>query len=162
MPFDMTQPITFSFEEAGMQRVVAWQALIELLMQETDTFMIGSVRQGQDEPEMSHQPAITLLLIAEQDEMSQPVGISSIADGELGIAILQQFQGAGLGQASMDTLIDWAQQMSLESLWLDVQTDNQVAIHLYQKYDFKNVGEVTAIELPNGRKTELQRMLKVL
>ncbi|CAM3079589.1 GNAT family N-acetyltransferase [Leuconostoc gasicomitatum] len=163
MTFDRTKPITFSLEEASLKRAQAWQSLIQNLMSETDTFLVASVRDGQIVAEEStDEPAITLLLIAEQQNVTLPVGIASIENGEIGMAILKDFQGAGLGQSLMVALLDWAEVVKLEKVWLDVQTDNLVATHLYDKFDFKKVGSKVNLTLPNGRVTKLQHMVKFL
>ena len=162
MTFDMTQPITFEVEVANLVLAPQWQALIQQLMSETDTFMIGGIRDGYSRPEMVDTPAITLLLIAEQADSRLPVGMGSIDNGELGMAILKQFQGAGLGQELMNTLLDWASHVGLASVWLDVQTDNQPAVHIYRKFEFMIQGVPRQLTLPNGRETTLQRMIKIL
>ncbi|MGO2517257.1 MAG: GNAT family N-acetyltransferase, partial [Leuconostoc falkenbergense] len=66
MNFDMSQPIAFSLEVAGLENAAQWQALIQQLMTETDTFLIASMRDGEVVPEENVGPAITLLLMAEQ------------------------------------------------------------------------------------------------
>ncbi len=90
MTFDLTQPIAFELAEASLERAAEWQALIHQLMTETDTFLVTSVRDGDVIPEVSDGPAITLLLIAEQGTLNLPVGIGSIENGEVGMAILAQ------------------------------------------------------------------------
>jgi len=140
MIFDKAKPITFSLEEASLTRATAWQSLIQNLMSETDTFLVASVRDGQIVVEEdTNEPAITLLLIAEQQNDTLPVGIASIENGEIGMAILKDFQGAGLGKTLMVALLDWAEMVNLEKVWLDVQTDNLVATHLYDKFEFEKV-----------------------
>ena len=163
MIFDKAKPITFSLEEASLTRATAWQSLIQNLMSETDTFLVASVRDGQIvAEENTDEPAITLLLIAEQQNDTLPVGIASIENGEIGMAILKDFQGAGLGKTLMVALLDWAEMVNLEKVWLDVQTDNLVATHLYDKFEFEKVGSEVNLTLPNGRVTKLQRMVKFL
>ena len=163
MIFDKAKPITFSLEEASLRRAQAWQSLIQNLMSETDTFLVASVRDGQIvAEENTDEPAITLLLIAEQQNDTLPVGIASIENGEIGMAILKDFQGAGLGKTLMVALLDWAEMVNLEKVWLDVQTDNLVATHLYDKFEFEKVGSEVNLTLPNGRVTKLQRMVKFL
>ncbi|MGL5887657.1 MAG: GNAT family N-acetyltransferase [Leuconostoc suionicum] len=159
MTFDMSQPIAFSLEEASLVRAAEWQQLIQELMAETDTFLIASMRDGDEIPVKNDAPAITLLLIAEQGEQSLPVGIGSIENEEIGVAILKQFHGAGLGQDLMRALLDWAKFNGLSKVWLDVQIDNDIAVHIYQKYGFLSIGEKEHFTLPNGRDTELQRMI---
>lgn len=163
MIFDKAKPITFSLEEASLTRATAWQSLIQNLMSETDTFLVASVRDGQIVAEEdTNEPAITLLLIAEQQNDTLPVGIASIENGEIGMAILKDFQGAGLGKSLMVALLEWAEMVNLEKVWLDVQTDNLVATHLYDKFEFEKVGSEVNLTLPNGRVTKLQRMVKFL
>ena len=163
MTFDSAEPITFTLEEASLNRAQSWQSLIQNLMAETDTFLVASVRDGQIEPEeKTDEPAITLLLIAEQKNDSLPVGIASIENGEIGMAILKEFQGAGLGHSLIASLLDWAEVVNLKEVWLDVQTDNLVAIHIYDKFNFKKMGNEVNLTLPNGRATKLQRMIKFL
>lgn len=162
MSFDMTNSITFGLTEATLAQAVSWQKLIQVLMTETDTFLVASVRDGDVVPETSALPAITLLLVAEQGTLEQPVGIASIEDGEIGMAILKQFQGAGLGHSLMSALLDWANETGLEKVWLDVQIDNEPAIHIYKKFEFENSGAPVNLALPTGRVTTLQRMEKIL
>ncbi|MGL5465257.1 MAG: GNAT family N-acetyltransferase, partial [Leuconostoc lactis] len=85
-----------------------------------------------------------------------------IENGEVGMAILAQFHGAGLGQSLLTALLDWAEHVGLDQVWLDVQQDNYPAQHIYQKFGFQAVDEPVAIVLPNGRATQLQRMVKDL
>lgn len=159
MNFDMSQSIAFSLEVAGLENAAQWQALIQQLMTETDTFLIASMRDGEVVPEGNVGPAITLLLMAEQGALRLPVGIGSIENGEVGMAILSQFQGAGLGQSLMTALLDWAQANGLQQVWLDVQVDNLPARHIYEKFGFIMVGKQVNLTLPNGRQTQLQKMV---
>lgn len=50
MTFDLTQPIAFELAEASLERAAEWQALIHQLMTETDTFLVTSVRDGDEIP----------------------------------------------------------------------------------------------------------------
>jgi RimJ/RimL family protein N-acetyltransferase len=61
--------------------------------------------------------------------------------GSLGISILPEYRGLGLGTAIIEHLIEWAQKDALlEKLTLSVYTDNLPAIKLYQKLDFQEEG----------------------
>ncbi|REC33373.1 GNAT family N-acetyltransferase [Enterococcus pseudoavium] len=85
-----------------------------------------------------------LLLLAFADE--KILGMASVKAaseytvahiGEIGISILKEYWGIGLGTALLDEVIDWSEQASpLRRLELTVQTRNQRAIHLYQKFGF--------------------------
>ncbi|HIY58282.1 MAG TPA: GNAT family N-acetyltransferase [Candidatus Tetragenococcus pullicola] len=85
-----------------------------------------------------------LLLIALDKE--QVIGAASIRSsdekrlshiGELGISILKEYWSLGLGSILMEELITWAQENDqLYRLELDVQSQNQRAVHLYKKFGF--------------------------
>lgn len=61
--------------------------------------------------------------------------------GQLGISILPEYRGLGLGTAIMQTLIDWAAAHPvIEKLALGVWAKNTPAIALYTKMDFIEEG----------------------
>lgn len=60
--------------------------------------------------------------------------------GELGIGILKTYWGLGLGQILLSEALNWTQQTTLLRLELTVQTRNQRARHLYEKFGFKIEG----------------------
>ncbi len=55
---------------------------------------------------------------------------------QLGIAILREYRGLGLGRAMMETGIDWARRVGVRKLKLRVFATNERAIALYQKLGF--------------------------
>lgn len=58
--------------------------------------------------------------------------------GEIGISILKEFWGIGLGSLLMEEILYWAQESQvIRRLELTVQAQNERAIHLYQKFDFE-------------------------
>ena len=57
--------------------------------------------------------------------------------GDLFIVIGKRYWNNGLGSLLLEEVIEWAQASSvLRRLQLTVQTRNQAAVHLYQKYGF--------------------------
>ncbi|ANZ58437.1 hypothetical protein BGL34_04985 [Fructilactobacillus lindneri] len=71
-----------------------------------------------------------LIAIATVDEIKA-------ATGELGIAVLHDYQGIGLGTAMIETIIDWVKYDSrLDDLSLSVLKSNSKAFSLYQKLGF--------------------------
>jgi len=61
--------------------------------------------------------------------------------GDLAMAVHDQFQGQGIGKMLMITAIDLADNwLNLVRIELDVYTDNERAIHLYQQFDFEIEG----------------------
>lgn len=62
--------------------------------------------------------------------------------GEIGMAILPEYQTQGIGQALLDATIKWVKNHpNLEQIRLQVFKKNQAAIKLYQKNDFIIEGE---------------------
>lgn len=63
----------------------------------------------------------------------------SAAQGEVGVAVLKEFWGMGLGTALVEEILDWARNYSsLERLVLTVQLRNTRATKLYQHLGFEN------------------------
>ena len=58
----------------------------------------------------------------------------------MGITILQEYWGVGLGSATMEALIDCAKEYGYEQLELEVIAANRRALNLYTKYGFKVCG----------------------
>lgn len=73
-------------------------------------------------------------------------------NGSVGLSVLKDYQGQGVGSMLFERLIELAtENQVIESLQLEVRSDNQVAINLYRKYNFKKVGV-----LPNNMKIQNQ------
>ncbi|MFP4478074.1 MAG: N-acetyltransferase family protein [Candidatus Izemoplasmatales bacterium] len=60
---------------------------------------------------------------------------------EIAISVLEAYWGKGVGKLLMKTLIDYAKETSfIETIYLDVVSDNTRAIKLYEKFGFKTYG----------------------
>lgn len=78
--------------------------------------------------------------------------------GEVGISLLKDYWGMGLGSALLEELIDWAQQTpQIRRLELTVQKQNTRAVHLYEKYGFQ-----TEAVMARGARGDDDRFLDVL
>jgi L-phenylalanine/L-methionine N-acetyltransferase len=65
--------------------------------------------------------------------------------GQIGMAVRDDWQGKGVGTALMQAMIDLADKwLNLSRLELEVYTDNEPAVRLYQKFGFKIEG--TAVQ----------------
>lgn len=62
--------------------------------------------------------------------------------GVLGIAILKNSRGAGLGTALMESLLQLAKQIGLKVVILDMFATNTMARRLYEKVGFVEVGKI--------------------
>lgn len=72
--------------------------------------------------------------------------------GLIGMGILKEWRGIGLGTALLNALVDWATTHPvLEKLLLEVYHENEAGIALYKKIGFKEDGRQTNIFKQNGR-----------
>jgi putative acetyltransferase len=61
--------------------------------------------------------------------------------GDLGIVVHDDYVGRGIGRALMERLLDLADNyLGLKRIELDVITDNEAAIHLYESLGFEREG----------------------
>ena len=58
----------------------------------------------------------------------------------LAVSVLKSEWNKGVGSAIIEKLIDFAKEIGLEIIELEVRSDNNRAIHLYEKYGFKHIG----------------------
>lgn len=61
---------------------------------------------------------------------------------ELGMAILSEFRGNGIGTALLNQLFEEAKKKGIKKLSLSVDPTNRAAVHLYQRFGFIEVGMV--------------------
>lgn len=81
----------------------------------------------------------------------------------VGIALLREFWGLGIGTAMLTELTCLARQMGLEQLELEVIEGNQRAMALYEKMGYRTVGvKPNAIRLPDGTRLQEFYMVKEL
>lgn len=61
---------------------------------------------------------------------------------ELGMALLEDFRGKGIGTALLEHLFNEAKQRGIKRLSLSVDPGNVAAVKLYQRFGFEDVGMV--------------------
>jgi hypothetical protein len=71
--------------------------------------------------------------------------------GELGIAVLPQFRGVGIGSALLDSALMVASNKGFRKVNLSVFSTNKSAMKLYKRFGFKKVGEKKKQFYLNGR-----------
>ncbi len=101
----------------------------------------------------------SILLIAEYD--NQILGNIDLTGNRrkmmehtavVGMGILQEWRNSGLGTALLSSAIEWAKLNSaLELVWLQVYTENKIAINLYRKIGFKEKGIIKNFFKQEGR-----------
>jgi ribosomal protein S18 acetylase RimI-like enzyme len=60
--------------------------------------------------------------------------------GDLGMLLLKQFRGLGIGSALMTAAIEWARGRRLDKIFLEAWPHNAAAIALYEKFGFVREG----------------------
>lgn len=71
--------------------------------------------------------------------------------GTLGMGVHDDWQGQGIGSALMRACIDLADNwLNLERLELQVYTDNEAAIRLYERFGFEHEGKMRRYAFRNG------------
>jgi len=71
--------------------------------------------------------------------------------GEIGMAVRDDWQGKGVGTALMQATVDLADRwLNLTRLELEVYTDNEPAIRLYNKFGFVMEGTLTHFAFRDG------------
>ncbi|GAB6100260.1 hypothetical protein JCM16358_21390 [Halanaerocella petrolearia] len=113
----------------------------ELVAIEEEIFGPGGLNQWGLVPFLRHG-AVYVIYID-----SQPVGVieymrdmDEINTAYLyGLAIVEEFQGQGLGKRLLDYSLEQLQQLGITNVELTVDPDNHPAIKLYRKFGFKQV-----------------------
>jgi L-phenylalanine/L-methionine N-acetyltransferase len=83
--------------------------------------------------------------------------------GSLGIFVHDDYQNQGIGSQLMQAAIDLAENwLNLKRLELTVYTDNNSAIHLYEKYGFVIEGTLEKYAFRNGVYIDAHPMAKLL
>lgn len=81
----------------------------------------------------------------------------------MGISVLKDYWGCGLGSYLMQLAIDQTRTNGFEQLELGVYSDNTRAIHLYEKFGFERCGTMPhAFKLKDGTYRDEIMMVKML
>lgn len=107
--------------------------------------------QRQFEQELSNELAHYVVALM-NDQVVGYGGVWSISgEGNItNIAVHPDFRKRGIGQAVVERLISYAQELGLEFLTLEVRESNQGAISLYRKNGFEQVGARKGYYADNG------------
>ena len=61
--------------------------------------------------------------------------------GDFAISVAKDYWNKGIGSKLLENIIAFARENSFEIVDLQVRSGNKSAIHLYEKYGFKKIGE---------------------
>jgi RimJ/RimL family protein N-acetyltransferase len=68
------------------------------------------------------------------------IEVSRFGFGEIGMAVMREWRGRGVGSALLAAAIEWAREAGLHKLSLGVFVHNEAAIALYRKFGFVEEG----------------------
>jgi ribosomal protein S18 acetylase RimI-like enzyme len=83
-------------------------------------------------------------------DISVPTDPTQAHRGHLGMGIVKEFRGQGLGSKLISAAIAHAQRIGLEKVELEVFADNLAAIGLYQRQGFEKTGEISRYRKIDG------------
>ena len=81
--------------------------------------------------------------VYEVDDVIQAYAVMSTGAGEahiLTLVVKEDYRGHGIGKMMLNFMIDIAKQYRVETVLLEVRPSNQIAIELYQKLGFNELG----------------------
>lgn len=146
--------------------------LLAQLTKESTTFMVMQDLSvvsvmGEADSIAYMQSTTNNVMLVVADENNNLYGLASAVAGisgdhaEIGVAVLEQYQGNGLAQALIEELLAWAHDYSsVTALELTVQLHNKAAVHIYEKYGFTWVeGTEKTIQNTNGEDVETKDMV---
>jgi putative acetyltransferase len=82
--------------------------------------------------------------------------------GAIGMGVHDDWQGKGIGTALMRAGIDLADKwLNLTRLELEVYTDNEPAIHLYERFGFEREGTLRQYAFRDGRYVDSYMMARL-
>lgn len=82
--------------------------------------------------------------------------------GTIGMGVHDEWQGKGIGTALMHAAIDFADKwLNLTRLELEVYTDNEPAIHLYERFGFEREGTLRQYAFRDGRYVDSYMMARL-
>ena len=61
--------------------------------------------------------------------------------GDFAISVVKEYWNKGIGSQLLNNIIAFAKENNFEIIDLQVRSDNKRVIHLYEKYEFKKIGE---------------------
>lgn len=147
----MSEAIQLVIRQAKSDDSAQLLALSQRVAKETDYLIMDEYGMGLSEELLAEQLALLaqsenqLLLLAFDD--TRCIGAASIKGndeyrihhiGEVGIFLLKEYWSLGIGSILMEELIEYVKQVQIfKRLELTVQTRNQKAIALYQKFGFR-------------------------
>lgn len=170
----MANDVELTLKEAEKSDAEGLLVMLRQARQETDYFVVEerSLNKSKEvlATELSRikESAEHLLFLA--CVKKQVVGVVSVAPkpdlprhGEIGISILKEYWGMGLGKILLEEAIIWATENArFSTLVLDVLAGNQRAINLYQKMGFQEETQSVDSSRRQGQSLAIIKMKRTI
>jgi putative acetyltransferase len=109
------------------------------------------------------------LLICVENEVIGQLGLHTFPHhprrrhvGQIGMAVRDDWQGKGAGSALMQAMVELADKwLNLARIELEVYTDNEPAIHLYEKFGFVIEGTHKRFAFRDGQFVDVHAMARL-
>jgi putative acetyltransferase len=109
------------------------------------------------------------LVACVEDEVIGQIGLHTSPNrprrrhvGEIGMAVRDDWQGKGVGTTLMQAAIDLAEKwLNISRLELEVYTDNEPAVRLYQKFGFQIEGTAVNFAFRDGQFVDAYLMARL-
>ncbi len=76
----------------------------------------------------------------------------------LGISVQKDYWNFGVGSRLLSAVIEFAKSAGIDIIDLDVRSDNAAALHLYEKFGFRVIGEYPGMMRINGENIDCTLM----
>lgn len=94
------------------------------------------------ERERADEHSTVLVAVDENDRLIGHLSANGRRDrpAEIGMAVVKEWRGRGVGTALMQACVDWARAHDIHKLALQVWPHNDAAVRLYEKFGFEREG----------------------
>ncbi len=109
------------------------------------------------------------LVAVVEDRLVGSLGLHTFPDrprrrhaGAVGMAVHDEWQGKGVGTALLRACVEMADRwINLTRLELEVYTDNEAAIRLYERFGFEREGTLRQYAFRDGRYVDVYQMARL-
>ena len=148
-------PINITYREAEPSDAGKFLEYCKIVGSESDNLTFGeegipfSISQEADFiRKFAGNPGSVMIVAFDEGELIG-TGAVSVVSGkprfahrrEIAISVRKDYWGKGIGTGIMNVLMDFAKKSGAEVLELEVRSDNERAIALYEKFGFKKIGQ---------------------
>lgn len=160
----------FQIEPARPEDAEALLAYMKQIGGESDNLTFGA----EGLPITAEQERVYLQSMLDSEDDTQLIvrqGSAIIADAsmqrfrrrmshraEVGISVVKDYWGMGIGSALMEAIISFAREHGIRQLNLEVRSDNERAIRLYEKFGFQKLVTFPAFFRIDGRDVDFDLM----